>query len=83
MSKRGKVGTGGQEIMAKLWGNHGRPETNAYADRCEANERIAGVGESLVPSEGDKKIAKEISEREKSQFGYLVACFNPVETDRV
>jgi hypothetical protein len=80
MSKRGKVGTGGQEIMAKLWGNHGRPETNAYADRCAANQLEVGVGESLVPSEGDKKIAKEISER---VLEFYRACFNPVETDRV
>lgn len=34
MAKRGKVGTGGREIMAALWGSRGRPETNEYADLC-------------------------------------------------
>lgn len=34
MTKRGKVGTGGQEIMAALWGSRGRPETNQHAALC-------------------------------------------------
>lgn len=34
MRKRGKVGTGGREIMAALWGSRGRPETNQYAQLC-------------------------------------------------
>lgn len=34
MAKKGKVGTGGREIMAALWGSRGRPETNQYAELC-------------------------------------------------
>lgn len=34
MAKRGKVGCGGREIMAALWGSRGRPETNQWADLC-------------------------------------------------
>lgn len=31
---RGKVGCGGREIMAALWGSRGRPETNQWAALC-------------------------------------------------
>lgn len=37
--KRGKVGCGGREIMAALWGSRGRPETEAYADACAESQR--------------------------------------------
>jgi len=39
MAKRGKVGCGGREIMAALWGSRGRPETNEWADMCAERER--------------------------------------------
>jgi len=45
MAKKGKVGTGGREIMAALWGSRGRPETNQYAELCaeRQQERDADV----------------------------------------
>jgi len=42
--KRGKVGCGGREIMAALWGSRGRPETNQWADLCA--ERAQSLAES-------------------------------------
>jgi len=39
MTKRGKVGCGGREIMSALWGSRGRPETNEWADMCAERER--------------------------------------------
>jgi len=38
MAKKGKVGTGGREIMAALWGSRGRPETNQYAELCASRQ---------------------------------------------
>ena len=40
MAKRGKVGCGGREIMAALWGSRGRPETNEWVARC-ADRQVA------------------------------------------
>lgn len=34
MTKRGKVGCGGQKIMRDLYGDRGRPETNQWAALC-------------------------------------------------
>lgn len=45
MAKRGKVGCGGREIMAALWGSRGRPETNQWAALC-ADRQISHVPES-------------------------------------
>lgn len=39
MAKKGKVGTGGREIMAALWGSRGRPETNQHAELCAERQR--------------------------------------------
>lgn len=50
MSKRGKVGCGGREIMAALWGSRGRPETNEWAALCADRQiayRIAKEGSAL------------------------------------
>lgn len=41
MAKRGKVGCGGREIMAALWGSRGRPETNQWADLCAERALVA------------------------------------------
>lgn len=46
--KRGKVGCGGREILAALWGSRGRPETEAYAERCAEFQR--GIGKTALRS---------------------------------
>lgn len=56
MPKRGKVGTGGQEIMRSLYGNRPRPETEAYADLCA--ERQRNLREAR---QGNLKILKQYS----------------------
>jgi predicted phage gp36 major capsid-like protein len=43
MAKRGKVGCGGREIMAALYGQRGRPETNQWAALC-AERQLAHQG---------------------------------------
>lgn len=51
MSKKGKVGCGGREIMQSLWGSRGRPETNAYAALCASRliEAREGRRQSTEP----------------------------------
>lgn len=61
MSKRGKVGTGGREIMAALWGSRGRPETNQYAELCADRQREKE--DSALSVKTDAKGQKTISYR--------------------
>jgi len=62
--KRGKVGCGGQEIMAALWGTRGRPETNQYArlcaDRAESRENPQWVTlpEYSEPDQQSRKLTE-------------------------
>ncbi len=51
LEKRGKVGVGGREIMAALWGSKGRPETNEYADLCAEQARRQNISRSLKVTE--------------------------------
>lgn len=63
MAKRGKVGCGGREIMAALWGSRGRPETNQWTDLCTERARSHAlvisslhIAKTYVPEQGSGKL---------------------------